>query len=641
MRRLLLFLFLICFLSCVSLQGCKQKTPGERYTVLIQHAEKYRENNKINEAKKELIEATQLDPHNYLAFFYLGELLLNSGSAANFSLAYDYFLNSLNLNPDHRESRLRVASFLVLSDNPEQAETHIRKLLEKNSEDIDARILDITLDSRRKSFSSAKTKSDRLLSENPDNAIILAAYAGLLLQEARELEKPLPNIQKAEELFLKALKSNPQDETVRISLADLYANTGQVEKAGMFLQEAVQNNPHDVLLRFNYGEFLLEQGKFDAALKEYEQTLTESPAFFPARDRLFDYYVTRGDIVKAKSLVDELRKKTPDSPTLIYFQGRLLALDKKMQEALQAYMKVIESLPDFAPGYRGAGLTELALGQRGIGLEHLRQTIAIDPLDISANLVLAQEAIADRDYDTALGYVNRILSKYPKHIGANTIRADIALLKDDLKTAEFIYNVLLENFPGDAGTYFKLAMLREKQEQFAQAMEYYKKYTELSGDVLGLNRYIELYVIRHKSIDAGIKEVLRLKGKMKNISAENINFLLGVLYRDRYLASKDTQDLSKATGYFKDVLSSDPKSADAYIGLAQIAQIEKKTNEVIEHYKRVVEFRPDDINSRIQIMAAQQQLGQNDDAKETARGILQLVDENSPLYDEISKMIEG
>ena len=52
MRKILIFLSLTFFLCTLSLQGCKSKTPEGRYLELIQRAEKYRENNKIADARK-------------------------------------------------------------------------------------------------------------------------------------------------------------------------------------------------------------------------------------------------------------------------------------------------------------------------------------------------------------------------------------------------------------------------------------------------------------------------------------------------------------------------------------------------------------------------------------------------------------
>ncbi|MDR2338347.1 MAG: tetratricopeptide repeat protein [Deltaproteobacteria bacterium] len=607
LQNLLNYFLIISVISLLSVSACSEQTPENKYTALIKQAQKDKENNKFLAAQKKLLNAIEIYPNDYQAYFELAEVQLNSTSGTDFSNAYNYYTTALNLNPNHRESRLRIASFLVLTNNPEQAETHIRKLLQKNPNDIDAQILDITLDSQRKNFITAKNKLNNLLTQNSNNPTVLATYANILLQEANTLEDKEVNISQAESYLLQALQHEPSNETIRIALAELYSNTGKILAAEELLKELIKNNPQNNRLRYYFAEFLLEAGKTEAALKEYLTIIENNPAFIQARDKVFDYYLSSKNEQKARDLVKDLETKFPNSPAVTYFQGRLLSLEYKLDLALEKYISAIKSLPDFAAAYRSAGLVELALNKPNEGLEHLRQAIAIDPVDIPARMALAQIALTEKKYDLALEQVNRILAKHPKQVGANIIRADIALLQDDTQTAETIYNALQAAFPDENKIYFKIALLKEKQNALPQALEYYKKYTVLSNDVLGLNRYIELYIIQNSSADvsqkisAGIKEVERLQTELKNVSQENFDFILSVLYRDKYIAGKEQKDLDESKNYLFKILKSKPEAVEVYTSLAQLAKLEGKPEEFIKNYQKIVEIQPQNINARLQI----------------------------------------
>jgi tetratricopeptide (TPR) repeat protein len=610
LQNLLNYLLIISVISLLSISACSEQTPEDKYTALIKQAKKDKENNKFLAAQNKLLNAIEVFPNNYEAYFELGELELNSTSGADFSTAYNHYTTSLNLNPDHRESRLRIASFLVLTNNPEQAETHIRKLLDKNPNDIEAQILDITLDSQRKSFASAKNKLNGLLDQEPKNSTVLATFANVLLQEAKTLDDDTTNIAQAENYLLQALENDAENDTIRIALAELYSDTGRISAAEELLKELIKDNPKNNQLRYYFAEFLLEAGRTEAAIAEYLTILANDPTFIQARDKAFDYYLSIKNEQKARDLVKDLETQFPKSPAIPYFQGRLLSLEYKLDLALEKYIAAIKSMPNFAATYRSAGLVELALNKRSEGLEHLRQAIIIDSTDIPARMALAQIALTEKNYDLALEQVNRVLAKHPKQVGANILRADIALLKNDIQTAETIYNAMQTAFPNESSIYFKIALLKEKQNNMPQAMEYYKKYTSLSNDVVGLNRYIELYIMQNSNpkvtqkITAGIAEVARLKTELPNISQENFYFILSILYRDRYIVSKEQQDLDQSKTHLFKILESTPQSIEAYTGLAQLAHLEGKPEELIKNYQKIVELQPLNVNARLQIAIA-------------------------------------
>src|SRR5690606_652594 len=116
-----------------------------------------------------------------------------------------------------------------------------------------------------------------------------------------------------------------------------------------------------------------------------------------ARDRLYDLYLGRKELDKAKALTAEYAKAKPNDPGIHYFKGRDLELEGNFEGALKEFLESIKLLANFAPAFRRAGQAELRLGQQREGIEHLNQAVGIDPSDVSARLALARILMAQRD----------------------------------------------------------------------------------------------------------------------------------------------------------------------------------------------------------------------------------------------------
>lgn len=158
-----------------------------------------------------------------------------------------------------------------------------------------------------------------------------------LAQTFLQLEDP----EKAIESYDAAIKRNPSDDELRVSLAQLYYAEEQYEEAASHYRSAVKINP-SATNRYSYGESLLKVGNFteaeyqfrevrrlepesyagdyglgklfartkehDKAISHFERALKLSPGFYDALAEVGYTYADMGDIESARDVQEDLER---------------------------------------------------------------------------------------------------------------------------------------------------------------------------------------------------------------------------------------------------------------------------------------------------------------------------------------------
>ena len=623
MSPLLLASLVVLIMASV---GCKPKeTPEQKYNRLLNEAVALKTQAKLDEARIVLLNAIDLQPNNAQGFFELAEVLTASRQLPK---ALENYKITLDLNPNHRLARLRIAAFMTIGGELEQADAHTQKLIEANPNDIEAILISASIDTLRKNYSAAKEKINKTLQISPNHPQALASLADIAIKEG---DGPT-----AELYYKKALDADPNNEAIRVSLADLYSRMGRLKDAENIVLSVLNANQGNYTLRFYYAEFLLEQGMAEKAIPQYEQILQQNPLFNEARDRLLDVYLERGMPDKARTLIQDFVTRFTKDPAAEYFNGRLAQLDNKPTEALAYFIKALTTLTNFAPAFRHAGLTELALGKQSEAYEHFNQAIAINSYDIGARLALARNALLKRDYAQAAEHLNKILSRHPRQLGANILRADLALVQNDLKTAQTIYQALRESFPNSPLPYLKLALLAEKQDARSEAIDHYKKVISFDRDsYIAINRLTHLLVIT-SGFDQAIQELTSIRGTTKNSVAE-CNYMLGELYRYRPNASKD--DLAKARAYFEEALNLKPNFMPPYVSLADLDYKSGDVDQAIVRYQKIIASEPQHLPSLVLLALIYENKKDYSAAAENYRQILNFAPTFAPAANNLAWLI--
>lgn len=620
-------LLLLVSLSFFSLVSCKRENAEEKYNRLMTSAEQYQKEQKWNEARIQIQAAIDSKPESAEAYYRLAEVLIR---LQNIKRAIELYNTALNYDPMHQKARLHLAAILLAAKQYELAESHIRKLLEQDPKDIDASVLRANLEANgpRKNLDLGRSILTEVLVRQPENVPALATLAQIDLNQG--------DVREAEEHLSKAAALEPNNSTLQVALADLFAREGRLDEAQSVMEKLVAQNPAETGLRYIFGEFLLRRGLTDEALSQYQETVKADAKRYDARDRLYDMYLVRGEFEKAKNLTADLEKAQPGDPAVLYFKGRDLELAGKEQEALSNFLEAMKSISSFGPLFRHAGLIELKTGQEREGLEHLNQAIGIDAGDVGARLALARNFFAHRDFAQAKEHLNQILSRYPTQLGANIVSADIALIEGDTDKARSVYEYLVKAFPKEPSGYFKMGLLEERNKNFEESANWFRKALDLDVNILGpARRFVLVEGMQKKGIDGIINELQAFRNKSKASKAE-YDFIIGSLYLAK---REDPQRVTKAREYLNRALEEKQDLVGAYFALAAADAETKDFNAAIQNYKKLLEKNPRHLPTMMLLSYAYEQQGKFDQAADEYREILKTAPRFAPAANNLAWLL--
>jgi len=424
-------------------------------------AEMYWKAQRIHEAVVEASEILKRDPndlptHHLLARIYLRSLgdINSTGSAAQTETvgkALAEYREVHRLDPADQEASLWLARLYRLHNEPEKAEQVLRALL-KDDPDNDQTLEQLTqllLDENKAGEAisllesmNARSPSGTLYdllgdayTQIHDFAKAESAYrkaADLEPSEAGHL-RGLGQALLAEEKYTDALAVFqklsdllPDDSDTYVSIARIYRELHQYDKAEQNLVKARQYSPGSLDVMFNEAMIYESQGRYEDAIRVLSDAVTgvkAQPAAMPSRRR---------------------------SLAILYQQLGMLYRDTQ--------------------NYQAAIFTFQELGHLG------------EEEDRRARMLTMDTYRQAKDLPKALQAGREAIAKYPDD---STIRASQALLFGENQQADEAVKLLqtdLKNKPADRETYVNIAQVYERSHRYKEAEEAAHKAESLASD---------------------------------------------------------------------------------------------------------------------------------------------------------------
>ena len=185
-------------------------------------------------------------------------------------------------------------------------------------------------------------------------------------------------------LFNQAIVDDPQYAQAYAGLGDAYSTKYSLTKDPQWIALATQNaaravqlNDRLIPVRTTLAHVYLETGQLDKALAEYQQILEQDPSVIEAVSRIGQIYQAQGKYPQAESAFKDAIARRPtywqgyaDMGALYYQQGQFA-------KAAEQFRSGIDLAPDEALGYQNLGGTYLALGRNQEAIEVLKKGLSI------------------------------------------------------------------------------------------------------------------------------------------------------------------------------------------------------------------------------------------------------------------------
>ncbi len=176
---------------------------------------------------------------------------------------------------------------------------------------------------------------------------------------------------------------------------------GQVDDALKLFQEAIRLNPRDARAHLNLGWALAAKGRDADALRAYEQAVALDPEYGLACNNLGNALMERNagpeDLHRA---LDLFRKALELDPTLMRARRNLayaLYRMDRLDEALAAYVEIVQREPRNAPAHGSMSSILFRLGRPAEAMKELELAVSSDPGDVQAKNTLAWVLATFRD----------------------------------------------------------------------------------------------------------------------------------------------------------------------------------------------------------------------------------------------------
>ena len=151
--------------------------------------------------------------------------------------------------------------------------------------------------------------------ENSEKKLPFAAQLRLeLARRAHSAEMQAWNGQKAIEGFRKVLEINPDNDTIKVLLAESLIGTGSTMDGVLLLRDVTTSDPDNVPANLILGQQGIVSGQLDKAMDRFETVLKAEPENVAALLGLAEVQKNKGNKEKAIELLEQAKKvmKNPD-----------------------------------------------------------------------------------------------------------------------------------------------------------------------------------------------------------------------------------------------------------------------------------------------------------------------------------------
>ncbi|MEP2776310.1 MAG: hypothetical protein ABJQ29_05375 [Luteolibacter sp.] len=305
-------------------------------------------------------------------------------------------------------------------------------------------------------------------------ATATGVHAGSLLDFTfGALEEVRGDLDNAREYYHSAYQADPTAlPLVRLEV-DRLIDAKERGKAFEVYENAVDARPDDAMLRIEFGDFLAQVGRGDGLadakrLEAYEAVLKMAPGDYLPIERLIRYAREKGNDDRARKLIEELNRDTPEAVSYYVSTSKSLydSRDKEAQRRISdCFGTAMEEHPEWADIAKTASDHFRGAGDLNKAIAILQQHVEVRPssLDLRIRLGILM-FVANRDTE-GVEILTEVLEVHPKKALAHESLAKHFRKSGMLEEARYHAAELLKIRGGSAQEFIKLA------EEMTQAGE--------------------------------------------------------------------------------------------------------------------------------------------------------------------------
>ena len=393
----------------------------------------------------------------------------------------------------------------------------------------------------------AEKSFKQVLDTEADNEDAITGLAGIYSDRN--------NPKQAAELLQKLANKNPSPRPL-VALANLYEQMHQYGQAADTYSKALEMDPTRVELKAAMAQDLALAGRYDDALKSYQQVADANPQDAEPYLGMSQVYREQKKFDQARQMIGKAKELDPDNVDVKYNEVVLLQQEGKLSDAVAAMKSLLDATAKKSYSAPERATRSEMLDKYGVllrsnqqydqAIDAFRQETTINPNFESRDAVQIIETYrAAKDFKKAESESETAFNKFSKDRLVTQVRAEV--LSDQGKTdqAVAVLKPLLDG-KDDLHVYLAIAETYEQGKNYPEmekALEAADKLSPEKDDAVQIAFMRGSMYEREKKYDLAEKQFRTvIEADPSNASALNY---LGYMFADQGVRLQEAQDLIK------------------------------------------------------------------------------------------------
>lgn len=401
--------------------------------------------------------------------------------------------------PADQQVQAALVRWYLSQGKVEQAEAFLRTRAD-NSGDEGPKIDLVRFLVEYRGADAAITELDRMLEQDPENAVVYRSVRAGLTFEAGQREESIAEL---ESIIDSVDEENDHIRGVKIALARMLVRTGNSVGARALVEEVIASDPNQVEALKMRAAWLIEADEVDDAIQTLRTALEQSPRDPDLMTLMAQAYERSGNRVlmaEMLSLAVEVSNSAP--PETIRYARHLLA-DDKVDIAERALVDSLRLNPGSVELLQQLGTIYVQQGdwQRAEQVADTLASLDQDAAANSANALMAQILTGQGRSEEVLGFLEGLASSGEGGVGATAAIVRTHIENGDGDVALTYIEGKLDENPDDPDLRFLKAAVLETQGQLGEAETIYGELVDEAPQAILVWRALYMLQQRDERMD--------------------------------------------------------------------------------------------------------------------------------------------
>jgi tetratricopeptide (TPR) repeat protein len=295
-------------------------------------------------------------------------------------------------------------------------------------------------------------------------------------------------IPEAEAILKEAVKNNPKDTQLRLTLAQFYYGTNKRPELVALLNDMKADLKAFPDAYLQSGDFYVRVGSFDDAVKQFEEGIQKDSARRTTYlKHEVEAYVRAGKTGLAREKNEQILKVDSKDPEARGLKATFLLDKGDVNEAMPELQSVVTARPNNWVARFNLGRAHFARGEYEQARQEFDTAIQLRPDYLPARLAQTQVALVSGNNDAALRAADETLRIAPNSIQARVMKAAALQRLKRFDEARNLLTVVLDKDPNQEETLLELGVLDLNLKKTKEAADlFHRAYAAQPNNLRGL-----------------------------------------------------------------------------------------------------------------------------------------------------------